>query len=452
MKIYNHFRITLALWAFCFLSTVGILSSCSGSEYINAIPSEGQMLIRLNPAKLSGTNSPLILKTLLHLKDLDESGIDLSKDVFFFEDGQGNFGLCAKVSSDSKLEKSLQKAGLSLTKRRDYKFAALSSGWVIGFSDNTALLMGPVVPAAQDDLITLMARYLGSDEDQGIKSSPMYATSDSIDAPMSIVAQTCALPQQFVAPFTMGAPKDADPADVILAAAMEVKNGHLLMHGKTLSYKKSINSALVKAANVYRPIKGEYIKAMSQDDVLGLFLNVDGKQFHNLMIQNRAATAMLAGINTAIDMDNIIKSVNGDLTLVTSSLGKDNFRMMMAARLSGAPWLADIDYWKKSVPAGGHIGDWGKNCYYYSGNGTTYFFGVTQDMQYMSGASPEEAKHSITTSPKPLSPDLQKNIKGKKLAMVVNFKALGNSKAAAITSLLMPMFGNINTIVYTTDK
>lgn len=394
----------------------------------------------------------MILKTLLHLKDLDESGIDLSKDVFFFEDGQGNFGLCAKVSSDSKLEKSLQKAGLSLTKRRDYKFAALSSGWVIGFSDNTALLMGPVVPAAQDDLITLMARYLGSNEDQGIKSSPMYATSDSIDAPMSIVAQTCALPQQFVAPFTMGAPKDADPADVILAAAMEVKNGHLLMHGKTLSYKKSINSALVKAANVYRPIKGEYIKAMSQDDVLGLFLNVDGKQFHNLMIQNRAATAMLAGINTAIDMDNIIKSVNGDLTLVTSSLGKDNFRMMMAARLSGAPWLADIDYWKKSVPAGGHIGDWGKNCYYYSGNGTTYFFGVTQDMQYMSGASPEEAKHSITTSPKPLSSDLQKIIKGKKLAMVVNFKALGNSKAAAITSLLMPMFGNINTIVYTTDK
>ena len=73
-------------------------------------------------------------------------------------------------------------------------------------------------------------------------------------------------------------------------------------------------------------------------------------------------------------------------------------------------------------------------------------------MQYMSGASPEEAKHSITTSPKPLSPDLQKIIKGKKLAMVVNFKALGNSKAAAITSLLMPMFGNINTIVYTTDK
>lgn len=450
--MFNHIRITLVLWTFYILATVGILSSCSRSEYINAIPAESQMLIRVSPAKLSGAKSPLILKTLLHLKNLDSSGIDLSQDVYFFEDGQGNFGICAKVNSENKLAKSLQDAGLSLTKRRDYKFAPLSSGWIIGFSDNAVLLMGPVVPAAQDDLITLMARYLGSDEEQGIKSSPMYATSDSIDAPMSIVSQTRALPEQFVAPFTMGAPKDADPADVILAAAMEVKNGRLLMHGKTLSYKKSINSAIDKAANVYRPIKGDYIKAMSQDDVLGLFLNVDGKQFHSLLIQNRAATAMLAGINTAIDMDNIIKSVDGDLTLVTSSLGSDNLHMMMAARLSGAPWLADIDYWKKSVPAGGHIGDWGKNCYYYSGNGTTYFFGVTPDMQYMSGASPEEAKNSITTSLNPLPADLQEIIKGKKFAMVVNFKALDNSKAAAVTSLLMPMFGNINTIVYTMDR
>lgn len=450
--MFNHIRITLVLWTFYILATVGILSSCSRSEYINAIPAESQMLIRVSPAKLSGAKSPLILKTLLHLKNLDSSGLDLSQDVYFFEDGQGNFGICAKVNSENKLAKSLQDAGMSLTKRRDYKFAPLPSGWIIGFSDNAVLLMGPVVPAAQDDLITLMARYLGSDEEQGIKSSPMYATSDSIDAPMSIVSQTRALPEQFVAPFTMGAPKDADPADVILAAAMEVKNGRLLIHGKTLSYKKSINSAIDKAANVYRPIKGDYIKAMSQDDVLGLFLNVDGKQFHSLLIQNRAATAMLAGINTAIDMDNIIKSVDGDLTLVTSSLGSDNLHMMMAARLSGAPWLADIDYWKKSVPAGGHIGDWGKNCYYYSGNGTTYFFGVTPDMQYMSGASPEEAKNSITTSLNPLPADLQEIIKGKKFAMVVNFKALDNSKAAAVTSLLMPMFGNINTIVYTMDR
>lgn len=452
MNIKRHVRITTLPIIIGVFVLVVFFSSCSGNNYLNAIPAESQMLIRLNTTRLSGAKSPLILKTLLHVKNVDATGIDLSQDVYFFEDPQGNFGLCAKVNSDSKLEGALTKAGLSLKKRRGYRFAALPSNWVLGFSDDVLLIMGPVVPAAQDDLITLMARYLSSDEDQGIKSSPMYSTVDSIDAPMALVTQANALPEQFVAPFTMGAPKNTDPSDIILAAAMEVKNNRLLMHGKTLSYKKSINTAIQRAAKVYRPIKGNYIKAMSQDDVLGLFLNVDGKQFHQLMIQNQAVTAMLAGINTAIDMDNIIKSVDGDLTLVTSSLGKDNLHLMMAARLSGAPWLADVDYWKQSVPSGGHIGDWGKNCYYYTGNGTTYYFGVTPDMQYMSGGSPEEARLSITASPKPLPSDLQSLVKGTKFAMVVNFRALGNDKAAAVISLLKPLFGDINTIVYTMDK
>lgn len=83
MKTFNHIRITLVLWTFYILAAVSVLSSCSGSDYINAIPSESQMLIRVSPAKLSGAKSPLILKTLLHLKNLDSSGIDLSQDVFF---------------------------------------------------------------------------------------------------------------------------------------------------------------------------------------------------------------------------------------------------------------------------------------------------------------------------------------------------------------------------------
>jgi hypothetical protein len=195
----RHFRITSTLLlSICLCSFIVLMASCSSNDYLNAIPSESQMLIRLNTTKLSGTQSPLILKSLLHVNNVDETGLDLSKDVYFFEDGQGNFGICAKVSSDSKLEKTLKQAGLSLTKRHDYKFAALPTNWVIGFSDEVALLMGPVVPAQQADMITLMARYLGSEEDDGIKSSPMYATADSIDAPMAMVSQTKALPSSLL--------------------------------------------------------------------------------------------------------------------------------------------------------------------------------------------------------------------------------------------------------------
>lgn len=425
------------------------LASCSKDSYLNAVPAESQMVISINPSKVSGAGNPIILRSLLHLSRVSDAGLDLSENIFFFEDAQGNLGLCAKVNDDDKLKNTLENAHVNVTDKRDFHFAALPSNWIIGFSDKAALLMGPVVPAQQQDLITLMARYLGGEEDEGLKASPFYEKLDSIEAPMAMVCQANALPEQFVAPFTIGAPKDADPSDVLIASGMETKSGRLLMHGSTFSLKKSINKALSDAYKVYRPIKGNYVKAMSKDDLLGLFLNVDGNTFHKLIIQNRGISAMLAGINAAIDMDNILKSVNGDLAIVTPTLGKDNLTLMMAAKLGGAPWLADVGYWKQSVPKGGRIGDWGKNRFYYQGDGTTYYFGVTPDLQYMSGSNPEQATQSIKASNNPIPEDLQKMIVGQKLVMVINFSALKGTKAEAMSSLFKPLFGNLNSIVYT---
>ena len=394
------------------LSLIMTFTACSGNDYLNAIPEESTLLISMNPTKLTGSGSPLILKSLLHISKLNDSGLDLSANVYFFEDAQANIGVCAKVDDSDKLSDLLKRAHLGLTERRGCHFAALPSNWVIGFSDKAALLMGPVLPAAQPEMITLMAKYLNADEDDGVKNSPLYDKLDSIEGPMALVSQAQALPEQLVAPFTIGAPKDCDPSDVIVAASMEVKGSQLLMKGQTYSLKKGVNDALLKAQKVYRPIKGNYVGAMSKSDVMGMFLNVNGQQFHALISQNRGISAMLAGI-------------------------------------SNAKWLGDVDYWKQSVPKGGFIGDWGKNCFYYRDNSTSYYFGVTPDLQYMSGSNPDQARSSIKVSAHPIDKQLQQQIVGQKLVMIINFGALQGSKAEAVTALLKPMFGHVNTIVYT---
>ena len=387
-----------------FMALALSLCSCSNNDYINAIPGNSTLLISMKPAKLSGVGSPTMLKAMLHVSNLDDAGLDLSEDVFFFEDAQGNLGLCAKVKDEDDLEKTAKRLKCDVHHKRDYNFAALPNNWILGWSKQTALLMGPVVPAAQAEMMSLMAKYLGEDEDDGIKATPIYDKIDSINAPMSLVCQTSALPDQFVAPFTLGAPRDANPADVYIAAEM----------------------------------KGKYVKSMAKNDMIGMFLNVDGTRFIKLMQQNRGIQALLAGINSAIDMDNIIKGVNGDMTIIAPSLGSDNFQMTMAAQLKNADWLGDVDYWKQSVPQGGHIGDWGRDCYYYTDSKTTYFFGVTQDWQYMSGAAAD-----------PIDAKLQQDIKGQKLVLVINLAAVNGSKAQAVTGMLAPLFGKLNAIVYT---
>ncbi|MBM6993241.1 MAG: DUF4836 family protein [Prevotella sp.] len=440
MKRITYFLLALVLT---------VLTSCSDKDYLNAIPAESTLLISMNTAKLSGAGNQMLLKTLLHVSNLDNTGLDLSSNLFFFEDAQGNLGLCAKMDDADKLGKTLSKAGLKTQQKRGFDFSVLPNHWIIGYSDKAALMMGPVVPAAEAETMSMMAKYLSADEEDGISGTPLYDKLDSISAPMAMVCQTQALPEQFIAPFTLGAPKDADASQVMIAAEMEVKKGCLWINGQTFSFNKRINAALVKAAEGYRPIEGRYVKSMSNTDAIGIFMNVDGTQFIQLMRQNRGLKAMLSGINAAIDMDNIIKSINGDMSIITPTMGGDHFNLMMAAKVKHANWLADVDYWKQSVPQGGYIGDWGRDCYYYTGDKTAYYFGVTKDWQYMSGGSKEAALQSVAPSKNPITPELQNKIKGEKLVMVVNFDALKGSKAEAVTSLLKPMFGNLNAIVYT---
>ena len=426
-----------------------MLSSCSGDDYINAIPESSTLLMSTNTAKLTGVGSQQLLKSLLHFKNIDRTGIDFSANVYFFEDARYNIGLCAKVSDDDKLVDMLQQAGCRVEKRRGFRFVLLQGNWIVGFSDVSVLLMGPVIPAAIDEMKGQMVQYLKQGEDEGIKGTPLMERLQAIDAPMAMVCQASALPEQFITPFTIGAPRDASPSDIMIAASMEVSHGRLLISGQTFSFKKQIDEALKKAQQTYRPIKGDYVKTMSISDGMGLFMNIDGKNFHKLIRQNRGVSTMLMGINTAIDMDNIIKSIDGDMALIASGLGNDKLQMMMGAKLGNSNWLKDVVYWKQSVPKGGRIGNWGKNCFYYTGNQTAYYFGVTDDMQYMSGGSKDEALRSIRPSQEPINNDLQQLIIGNKLVMLINFEALRDQKAQAITSMLKPLFGELNTIVYT---
>ena len=157
---------------------------------------------------------------------------------------------------------------------------------------------------------------------------------------------------------------------------------------------------------------------------------------------------MLPGINAAIDMDNIIKSVDGEMAVITPSYADGHIAMSMAAELAHSKWLADIDYWKQSVPQGGKLLDWKPNAYRYTDGKTSFCFGVTADKQFFSGSNPDEAEKSIVASPNGISPMIADQVKGSKFALVANISALTGSNASAVASMVRPIFGNVETILY----
>ena len=162
------------------------------------------------------------------------------------------------------------------------------------------------------------------------------------------------------------------------------------------------------------------------------------------------------GINQAIDMDNIIRSVDGDMAIVMPSLTDNDMQMTMAAKLSHAKWLGDVDYWKTSCPAGAKIANWGKNAYFYTDGKTSFYFGVTDDKQFFSGSDQLMAQYAVKPSNHPIDAKIQKLIVGQKLAMVINLAKSSDSDGSGkddaistVTGLLTPVFGNLTSVVYT---
>lgn len=437
-----------------------LMSACSDNDYLNAIPSKSTAVISIDMSRLNGQeqeqNQEHILKTMLHVDDVSKCGLDVKEKVYLFETIDGNLGLCAKVADEGDVsnwlsELSQQRICSTVTERKGFHFAVLKDSWLVGFSSKALLVMGPVVAEAQAEMQRQMVRYLNADEDAGIKSSKLFAQLDSIDSPMAMVAQAVALPEKFVAPFTLGAPKDADASQIVIAAGMDVENGVLKIAGRTFSFNPSINQALVKSQQVFRPIQGDYVQSMPDDAMAGIFMNVAGSRFLPLVQSNQGLQTLLMGINASIDMDNILRSVDGDMSIVLPTLGADHMQMMMAARLSHAKWLSDVDYWKQSCPKGSTIGNWKSNAFCYSSGKTCFYFGVTDDKQFFSGNDEVSAESSIRPSSHPISKRVQNMIRGEKMVMVINLEKSGGGGSAmqAVTGLLSPLFGQLTAVVYT---
>lgn len=422
--------------------------SCSGNDYIATIPKNSKAVLSLDVQKLSNGKMFDKMASLLKVDDVNDCGLELSEKMYAFETSEGNIGFSAKVADEGRLKAlfdALSKEGTcqKVSVYKDFNFTVVKDAWVAGFSSEALVVMGPALPSQQQELRRQVAKCLGQDEEQGIQGSPMFSRLDSISSPVAIVAQAAVLPERFAVPFTICAPKDADASQIMIAAELDTSdNGLLTITGETFSFNKDIDAKLKSSSVVFRPIEGTYVDRIPANSVAGAFMNVDGEQFITLLHANKTFQALLAGMNMAVDMDNIIKSFDGDVAICLPDIkGKAN--VCMAAELKGKSFLDDIGYWKQSCPAGSKITDWGKDAYCYTNGEMSYYFGVTPDMQFYSGSTADGARGLLARSSSRLPAKLQDKIKGRRLAVVLDIGALLGDY-----DFVSDVLGGVNTVLY----
>ena len=435
------------------LAAALLLVSCSEKDYVNVIPHDSIALMAVDmknmelPKEVAEASEGQSLSFMAGML-----GIDLSVPVYAFETKEGNFGVCAKVEDVDRVKACVndmltqQNVCTPLTQRKEFFFSVIKNSWVLGISDEALLIMGPAVPSAQSQLQHQMAQFLEADSDKGVKDSPLFAKLDSLQAPVRLVAQAQALPEQVAAPLTLGAPKDADASQVLIAAEMKTEGHNLMILSHAFSLNEKVNSAIQDNLKALSPIGNQYINEMSDSDVAAVFLNVDGARFLDVIKANKSLQLLLAGVNTAVDMDNIIRSIQGETAFFVKDGRSGDWAMY--AQLAKTDFLGDVDYWKQSAPQGMSIQDQGKNAFRVTGGDAKYIFGVTDDKQFYAATNDSlMLAQGKNTHPAPQS--LTDKIKGQRMAVVVNLSPLFGEQADMSLSFIQPLFGPVEYVVYT---
>lgn len=293
----NQIRILL-----CSLMAVWLMCSCT-KDYRNVVPSSSIALLAIEPSQVS----------LPDMAGVGEMGLDLQSTVYGFELPNGSLGLVASVADGNQTAAWLEQyTGSAPVEKHGHRFAVSAEGFVFGLSDHALLVMGPVDPSVRADTRRLMAKLLDSDEQP---SSPLVDKLQTLSGPIALVARATTLPQKYVAPLLVGAPKGVQADKVLLAVTASLTDDCLDVEGELFSPNESVDKSLREAISCLRPMEGKLVSELPDSAVFGLYVNVEGEKFLQLLRTDKDLRMMLAGLDTET-----IRGIDGDAAFV---LGAD---------------------------------------------------------------------------------------------------------------------------------
>lgn len=305
-----------------------VLTSCSKGNYVNNLPRNAVGLLAVNGGKLVGAYSPfkVLLTPFVNEDRTQMKGIDLTKDLYFYETSDGMFGICAPIADDYEFHDFVSRlsniGGLSDIKTQgDIHYCFYKNQWALAYNEYCMLVMGPVMDndKEREKIVKRMIAQMDDEEETSCQGTELWQHLNESTAPVRFVARASALPEQMVSTCTFGAPMGTDPDDVLIEATMTYKDGTLYMDGTTCSSNKHILQTLQKSISMYRPISIDWEKAIDETALSTIFINAKGKDLISTINNNKTLSSLLMSTGAYDEISNS----NGNMVITIRPRGNN---------------------------------------------------------------------------------------------------------------------------------
>ena len=365
----------IASIAFCAL----FLTSCGKKDYASVIPADATFVASINLDEMATQadlkNSSVINfmkgyvglvasgdeKELVNAAIDDPSlmGIDFTAPAYVFETIDHSWGLVLKVDDSDHLDetfKILAKQQIATTpkEKEGLMWTSLLGDVNVAYDSRQLLILMPQPAQSTPARIKKqMTTLFTQDEDLTFAATDKMQRLEEQDAPIAVYTRMAALPADMAQTFSTMLPQGVRSADVDVSLSVEFKNGEAVLRSKMYSDNERVLKLFDEADEHMHKIQGEFMGAASEGFFAWMSVGCEGEWLLNLLKQNEQAKQALFMLERGIDIEKMLRSIDGDLTLVLpqepSADGVAKTDFIALAQIDNSDFMSEVPSWSKTA-------------------------------------------------------------------------------------------------------
>ena len=461
------------------LTVVSFMASCSKSDdYLNAIPKDTPMVASINLKALgekAGINDSENKEALGKLTDMlkkemnaasfeklqsiienpKECGIDLNKPVYAFTSDEKSLILTAKILDKEALANSIKilsndTEANAVTEEEGYSFSQMNNQSYLAFNENTLIAVKSNISADTDKMKLNAIEILNRKGEESMASDKGFIKMQDEKADIAIYNNFEILDDSYKNILAMGLGVEDAAKKCKLISGIFFEEGRLVINSELYTEDEKIKE-LQKNQNEYLShINNSLLKFFPKSSLCLMSLSMENDKIFEMLKENKDFQKNIS-LEDAETIEKILKSIGKEITFgVTDFNMTEKPAIVVYAEAKNGDILKELYNNKdsNSFTRNSRFTELKENEYLIQSGRDNIFIGYKNDMIYATnnetlyknvGKKLEDSAENNTYA---------KDIKGKRLAYVVDFNALnqlpimqmvlksGNAKMTAVGSVL----------------
>lgn len=332
------------------LAMASLLLSCTeNADYMEVIPRDAMAVGRADASALKSIAEAVGLK--LGTDGMEPAGLDLSQPIGLFYTKEGRLGAVAAVADKELLQAWLAKGYGEIATAHDYSWATVEGRWLIGFDDNRALMMGPAakngdMDGMKRDMLRCLNLQAGSST-----VSELYKLAFNNEEPIAVAIAPEALPMEVRRTAAAGVGINSRKDALLLLTVKGGDGGEITAKVTVAASTETVRARMrVLDETFFHPIEGSLLGMTPLDTKMLVACNLDGSHIIKALRGNEGLRTGLVMMNRVIDVDAIIQSIRGDITLaVTDYKNGLDADGVLTATIASKSFMRQRDYWVESA-------------------------------------------------------------------------------------------------------